>query len=83
MAVMSSPNCTEKTFAWSASCDWHLVTKRPTLGVMVVCPGFFKQSDGEQLATMVHEAIHALVSDPACKQKHRTVNTLHHNQHIV
>eukprot|EP00878_Enallax_costatus_P012088 GHUV01012620.1.p1 GENE.GHUV01012620.1~~GHUV01012620.1.p1 ORF type:complete len:518 (+),score=57.56 GHUV01012620.1:562-2115(+) len=60
LAVTTSRNCTSKMFAWASSCDWDLVTNRPTLGTLVVCPGFFNQTEGEQLATMLHEVIHAL-----------------------
>lgn len=72
LAVTTSTNCTSKMFAWSASCDWDPITNRPTLGTMVVCPGFFKQTEGEQLATMVHESIHTLVRTQQTAQSYTT-----------
>lgn len=85
MAVATSPNCTQKMFAFSASCDWDLVTSRPTAGIMIICPGFFNQTEGEQLATMVHEAIHALVRTAAWDLlgQHHTLPLANHWHHTV
>jgi hypothetical protein len=49
--------------AHAASCDYDLVTSRPIQGAVNICESrFFALSATAQLAMLVHEIIHAMVS---------------------
>ena len=70
----SGSNCGEGTAAYAHHCEIDIESNRPLSGTINLCPSFFKQGETllQQIETVLHEVLHALVRQFWMKYEHNT-----------